>query len=553
MFNITAFNENIIQAQKKFDLNRELPEEIAYEREQGLRFIIETGISRENVRMRLRDVMRADFLVEPLFTEDGNQTEDRDLARFYLLTFPHVVRSDIQQNIYDAAYYIRNSREFDGVEPDLPYQKYWGSTTRIKTPTKQNDYGWALRNINAKQAWHLNPKNGKKDGEGISIAHLDSGWADHDDLDSVNFDQTRFKDFIDKNNPDAKDPLNYPGNPGHGTKTGSVIMSRGGLSTSPPFTTNPGQITGVARKSTYISVRCIKKVWFIYGSHIAQAIDYARYDRSDVISMSLGGFKLKALFVAVQKAVGDDMLVLAAAGNNVRLVVYPARYQESIAVAATNIKNKPWNGTSRGKDVDISAPGEDVWHADPVNGQGKVESGNGTSYATAHLAGSAALWLAFHGKTNLQSQLKNSETLQELFHDCLVKTATKPDNWDEQKYGAGIVNLYKLLNLPPIMKLAVPAQESVLSKNGIDEGVVDVFQMIFGKQGDALTETILMFDNEFSNVLLERPDLYTKLRDLLVQNEKLGDSKWSAFKQELAPLMSEAFLDAAGWSMHSQD
>lgn len=55
--------------------------------------------------------------------------------------------------------------------------------------------------------------------------------------------------------------------------------------------------------------------------------------------------------------------MLAAAGNCVGVVVYPARYEEVIAVAGINKADQPWKGTCRGEAVDISAPGEFVLRA----------------------------------------------------------------------------------------------------------------------------------------------------------------------------------------------
>ncbi len=100
MFDINAFNKNIREAQDAFDEDKSLPEETAYERAQGLRFVVETEIPPENISTKLRDVIHAEFSVEPLFTQDGRQTKDKNLARFHLLIITHVVRNDIQQNPY---------------------------------------------------------------------------------------------------------------------------------------------------------------------------------------------------------------------------------------------------------------------------------------------------------------------------------------------------------------------------------------------------------------------------------------------------------------------
>jgi subtilisin family serine protease len=54
--------------------------------------------------------------------------------------------------------------------------------------------------------------------------------------------------------------------------------------------------------------------------------------RADVISISLGGAPSRALREAVRRARLANVIVLAAAGNQVRTVVWPARYADVIAV-----------------------------------------------------------------------------------------------------------------------------------------------------------------------------------------------------------------------------
>ena len=95
------------------------------------------------------------------------------------------------------------------------------------------------------------------------------------------------------------------------------------------------------------------------------------------------------------------VVVLAAAGNCAIVVVWPARYDEVIAVAGINVRNEPWRGSCRGGAVDISAPAEFVPRAkrNPADGGGPnvVAGGQGTSFAVAITAGVAALWLGHHG------------------------------------------------------------------------------------------------------------------------------------------------------------
>ena len=114
---------------------------------------------------------------------------------------------------------------------------------------------------------------------------------------------------------------------------------------------------------------------------------------ADVISLSLGGGPSRSVLDALRVAEARGVIVLAAAGNRVPLgaVVFPARYEEAIAVAASNVRSEPWEGTSGGDAVVITAPGESVWVATRKQRGNRiydcVQTATGTSYAVAITAG----------------------------------------------------------------------------------------------------------------------------------------------------------------------
>src|SRR4029450_5320445 len=80
---------------------------------------------------------------------------------------------------------------------------------------------------------------------------------------------------------------------------------------------------------------------------VAAAIEHATRVECDVITMSLGGPPSLAGHAAVRNAVAKGGIVLAAAGNCVRIVVYPARYDAVIAVAGGNVAGEPGRGWRR--------------------------------------------------------------------------------------------------------------------------------------------------------------------------------------------------------------
>jgi hypothetical protein len=312
-------------------------------------------------------------------------------------------------------------------------------------PGTDKDCEWSLKRCMVKEAWAASRAAGRPEqGEGIRIAHPDTGYTDHHEFrlpgrlliaDGFNFEE---------NAKDPRDPMTgrYPG---HGTATGSVIMSDEG---APPGAAS--FVSGVAPKALLVPLRVKDSVIHLSFKNLCKALYFA-VDEADchVISMSLGGpFPSAALQRALQHAVQNGVIPLAAAGNNVGFVVYPARYDETIALAATNFLDRIWAGSSSGEDVDIAAPGESVWRAQSKpNGEFLVARSQGTSYATATTAGICALWLAHHGRAAL-TQKYGAHRLAAVFKELLMRNARRPVGWDTSRFGAGIANARDLVLAP---------------------------------------------------------------------------------------------------------
>ena len=207
-----------------------------------------------------------------------------------------------------------------------------------------------------------------------------------------------------------------------------------------------------APRATLVPLRVTRSVWLLFDSDVARAVNYARSIGAHVISMSLGGEWFSALEEAVSDAVASGMIVVAAAGNYVRFVVAPAAYPDCIAVSAVNINDIPWVDASLGSKVAFCAPGESVWAAGYVDGNGQPRLENsrhtGTTFAAALTAGVAALWLAHHGRNALIARYGAARVQSVFLH--LVRTVghRRPAGWDTANYGAGILDATALLNAP---------------------------------------------------------------------------------------------------------
>lgn len=142
---------------------------------------------------------------------------------------------------------------------------------------------------------------------------------------------------------------------------------------------------------------------------VAACIDWSRTNGAKVINMSLSSAAgTDALHRAVQAANTAGILVVAAAGNTYDGELnYPAAYSEVMSVASYNQAGVVSVFSSCNSDVEIAAPGEDVWSTFPENTYGII---SGTSMAAPHVAGAAALVMSEKGLTAAltRSKLKSS-------------------------------------------------------------------------------------------------------------------------------------------------
>jgi subtilisin family serine protease len=257
---------------------------------------------------------------------------------------------------------------------------------------------WGMESINAPQAWCYAKTTDK------IVAVIDSGIDfDHPDI-KPNMWLNPAKGQIYKTVKDDVHGVDYTvlqdGFPtanvkdgfGHGTHVSGTIGAVGN---------NKIGVVGVNWRVQLMAL----KVFDDQGKGaagrtpaLAEALAYARKAKAKVISLSLRWDDDSG---AVAKQIGEcekeGILIVCAAGNdsndNDKKPQFPASYTNSniLAVAALNINNQLAGFSNFGATkVHLAAPGEDVFSTVPI-AQGQYGSKSGTSMATPHVSGAAAL------------------------------------------------------------------------------------------------------------------------------------------------------------------
>ena len=315
---------------------------------------------------------------------------------------------------------LRRRGDLRFVEPDV-----------VRTITAQDpyrSYQWHLDDVGAPAAWDLG-----QTGQGTIVAVIDTGVAagGSDGFASL----LDGYDFVD-------DDSNADDEHGHGTHVAGTIAQA---------TNNGIGGAGVAPDASILPVRVLGPDGSGYTSDVVAGILWAVAEGADVINLSLGSTSAStAEELALAAAVEAGVLVVAATGNDGfdSSLNYPAAYDDALAVAAVDAAGERTWYSNAGSGVDLAAPGGDTsvdlnndGYGDGVlqetrsGGQWGYYFFQGTSMATPHVAGAAAL---------LMGAGASAEEARELLQDSAVD---RGEAGLDTEYGHGLIDVEAALAL----------------------------------------------------------------------------------------------------------
>lgn len=329
--------------------------------------------------------------------------------------------------VEEAIAKLRGGAEIEFAEPNYIYTH--GAAT---DPQYTNGTLWGMKGgigfngSNAEAAWAAGHTGSKSVyvgiiDEGIQYTHPDLDgqvWANpYDPVDGVDNDRNGYVDDrrgwdFDGNNNEVYDGGNRGSQDDHGTHVAGTIGAKA----------NGSGVVGVNWNVTLISGKFLGRRGGTTANAI-KAVDYftdlkTRHGLNIVATNNSwgGGGYSQALFDAIQRANAAGILFIAAAGNggsdgvgdnNDAVASYPSGYNLANVIAVASITStgalsrfSNFGATS----VDIGAPGSGIMSTTAFD---LYETYSGTSMATPHVTGAAALYKSVNpGAT--AAQIKNA-------------------------------------------------------------------------------------------------------------------------------------------------
>ena len=207
------------------------------------------------------------------------------------------------------------------------------------TPNDESfDLQWNMEQINCESAWDVSS------GNGIVVAVVDSG-VNTNGVDGFTWEVIQGRDFANGDDDSTDDN-------GHGTHVAGTIGQA---------TNNNVGVAGVAFNATIMAVKVLGRRGIGDIAAIADGVRWAVDNGAHVINLSVGGNgRSRVLETAVNDAHSNGVVLVAAAGNESGNVVFPAAFENVIAVGSVRFDERLSFFSNFGPEIDIVAPGGDL-------------------------------------------------------------------------------------------------------------------------------------------------------------------------------------------------
>ncbi len=299
---------------------------------------------------------------------------------------------------------VRYFRSLDEVEYAVPNYVVTASSYRLpgdfSSLAELRQRQWGLERINAPGAWDITT------GEDVLVAVLDTGididheklrnniWVNPDPLSPLDFgdgyivvNDTHGWNFIDNTNNISTSGV-------HGTHVAGIIAGEE-VSTSSPA-------SGFVGVNWNADIMAVEVLCSSTGSGdswaLVSGILYALRRGADIINMSLGYApgheRISPVEEACEYAYSRGVLLVSSSGNIDGSPGYgggigqPASYRSVIAVGATDSEDRKAVFSNYGEELEISAPGVDIYSTLPGGTYGEK---SGTSMAAPFVSGIASM------------------------------------------------------------------------------------------------------------------------------------------------------------------
>ncbi len=259
-------------------------------------------------------------------------------------------------------------------DPDVAYIE---ADQRVAIDATQSPATWGLDRIDQRNRPLTNSYTYNRTGQGVRAYVIDTGvLASH----------SQFGGRVVAGATAINDGRGSSDCNGHGTHVAGTIG---------------GSTYGVAKQVTIVPVRVLDCNGSGSTSGVIAGVDWVTSNHSAgqpaVANMSLGGGVSTTLDNAVRNSIADGVTYAVAAGNENTNACNgsPARVSQALTVGSTTSTDARSSFSNYGSCLDLFAPGSSItsaWHTS----NSATNTISGTSMATPHVAGAAALYLQGH-------------------------------------------------------------------------------------------------------------------------------------------------------------